>query len=72
MTLDTEMAARLERLEAHVAHLERQCDELNQVIIEQGRMLRSLQAGQRRMAETLETQELERIRTHVTKPPHYQ
>lgn len=72
MKADPEMPARLERLEAHVAHLERQCDELNSVIIEQGRMLRALQASQRRLAETLETQDLDRIQAHATKPPHYQ
>ena len=70
--MDTELAQRLERLESHVAHLERQYEELNQVVIEQAKSLRKLQANQQRLADTVETSELDRIKSTNAKPPHYQ
>jgi uncharacterized coiled-coil protein SlyX len=70
MTDDT--AARLAKMEAHIAHLERLCDQLNQVITEQSRDLTRLKAQQARIAETVENAELERIRATNPKPPHYQ
>ncbi len=66
-----EMGERLERAEAAVAHLERQYDELNAVVIVQGRELERLRRALERLGETLETQELDRIRSTQTKPPHY-
>jgi uncharacterized coiled-coil protein SlyX len=62
----------LQRLESHVAHLERQYEELNQVIIEQGRAIKKLQTHQQRIAESIETAELDRIKATNAKPPHYQ
>lgn len=70
--MDAELAQRLERLESHVAHLERQYEELNQVVIEQGKALRKIQTQQARLSETVETAELDRIRATNAKPPHYQ
>ena len=70
--MDTELAQRLERLESHVAHLERQYEELNQVVIEQAKSLRKLQANQQRLADMVETSELDRIKSTNAKPPHYQ
>lgn len=70
--MDTELAQRLERLESHVAHLERQYEELNQVVIEQAKSLRKLQANQQRLADSVETTELDRIKSTNSKPPHYQ
>ncbi|MBK8001925.1 MAG: SlyX family protein [Verrucomicrobia bacterium] len=70
--MDTELAQRLERLESHVANLQRQFEELNQVIIEQAKSLRKLQANQQRLADTVETTELDRIKSTNAKPPHYQ
>ena len=63
---------RLQRIESHLAHLERQYEELNQVIVEQGKALRRLQSQGQRLAETIETAELERIKSTNSKPPHYQ
>ena len=63
---------RLERLEASVAHLERQVEQLNEVLIEQGRLVRRLKKEVQKQSTLLETQELERIKSNVTKPPHYQ
>jgi uncharacterized coiled-coil protein SlyX len=70
--MDTELAERLERLETHVAHLERQYEELNGVVIEQGALIKKLQSNQQRIAETIETAELDRIKSTNAKPPHYQ
>lgn len=68
--MDPELAERLERLETHVAHLEKQYEELNEVMIEQSRALRKLQAAQQRIAETIETAELDRIKSASARPPH--
>jgi uncharacterized coiled-coil protein SlyX len=63
---------RLQKIESHLAHLERHYEELNQVIIEQGRLLRRLQAQSQRLTESIETAELDRIKSTNAKPPHYQ
>ena len=67
-----EFAQRLEKIESHLAHLERQYEELNQVVIEQARMIKRLQTQQGKIAESVETAEMERIRATNPKPPHYQ
>lgn len=63
---------RLARIESHLAHLERLGEELNKVVAEQSRAITRLQARQRKIAETLEAQEGERIRQTNPRPPHYQ
>jgi uncharacterized coiled-coil protein SlyX len=70
--MDKELTERLERLESHMAHLERQYEQLNQVVIEQGKVIKKLQAHQQRIAESIETTEMERIKATSSKPPHYQ
>lgn len=70
--MDHELSERLERLESHISHLERQYEELNQVIIDQAKVIRKLQSHQQRLAESLETSEMERIKSTNSKPPHYQ
>lgn len=62
---------RFDKLEAHIAHLERTVDELNQVVIEQARTLRHLQTNQMRLGSTMESLELDRIRSSNARPPHY-
>jgi uncharacterized coiled-coil protein SlyX len=63
---------RLERIEAHLAHVERLHDDLNEVVVEQAGLLKKLQTQLRRVSNTVETAELERIRATNPKPPHYQ
>jgi uncharacterized coiled-coil protein SlyX len=63
---------RLARIEAHLAHVERQHDQLNEVVIEQGKLLKKLQTQVRRIADSMETEELDRIKSTNPKPPHYQ
>jgi len=66
------MAARLEKLESHLAHLEHQYDQLNQVVLEQARQLTKVLAQQQKVSQTIETLELDRIKDTNPKPPHYQ
>jgi uncharacterized coiled-coil protein SlyX len=63
---------RLERVESAITHLEKLCEELNRVVIEQGKVLRRLQARQQQLSETVEQSELDRIKSTNPKPPHYQ
>ena len=70
--MDENLLNRLERLESHLAHLEHQYDELNQVVLEQGRMLAKIQTLQFRISQSVETMELERVKATNPKPPHYQ
>jgi SlyX protein len=70
--MDQELIERLERLETHVAHLERQADELNKVVLEQDKSIQKLRAQQQRLAESVGNAELERVRSTNPKPPHYQ
>jgi uncharacterized coiled-coil protein SlyX len=67
-----ELSRRLERIEAHLAHVERLYDDLNEVVLEQSRLLKKLQAQVRRVSNAMETAELEHIRATNPKPPHYQ
>ena len=67
-----ESSQRLERCEASVAHLERQVEQLNEVIIEQGKLLERLKKEVQRQSSAMQTLELERISANNPKPPHYQ
>ncbi len=68
----TESSQRLEKIESHLAHLERQYEELNQVVIDQGKLLARLQRDSAKVSDAVQTIELERIRANNPKPPHYQ
>jgi uncharacterized coiled-coil protein SlyX len=70
--MDKELAARLEKMESVLAHLEHQYDQLNEVVLEQSRQLLKLQALQQKLSHTLEGIELDRIKSTNAKPPHYQ
>lgn len=70
--MNDDSSERLERIESNLAHLERQVEELNQIIIEQGRTIRRLTTQQQRLSESVENAELDRIRATNPKPPHYQ
>ena len=67
-----ESSERLGRLETHVAHLEHQVEQLNGVLIEQGKLVERLKREVQRNAASMETLELERIKSNNPKPPHYQ
>lgn len=67
-----ENSQRIDRLESHLAHLEHQVEQLNGVVIEQGKLLARLKKETQRQSGILQAQELERIKSNVQKPPHYQ
>lgn len=67
-----ETSQRLQRLESNVAHLEHQVEQLNEVIIGQGKVIDLLRRQSHQQATTLESIELERIKATNPKPPHYQ
>ncbi len=68
----SDASQRLEKIESHLAHLERQYEQINQVVIEQGRLLARLQKENSKVSSAMETIEIERIRATDSKPPHYQ
>jgi uncharacterized coiled-coil protein SlyX len=66
-----EISERLQRIEAHVAQLEHQADQLNDVIIQQGKTIDRLKKEVQRQSMLLQGAELERIKSNNLKPPHY-
>ena len=70
--MNDETRQRLEAVEANLAHLEHQVEQLNGVLIQQGRTVDLLKKQVQRQSEVLESMELERIKANQTKPPHYQ
>jgi uncharacterized coiled-coil protein SlyX len=62
----------LEKLESHIAHLEHQVEQLNSVVVEQGKWLARLQKEVQRQSNAMQTLELDRIKGNNQKPPHYQ
>lgn len=69
--MSDETTQRFEKLEAHVAHLEHQVEQLNEVIIEQGKLVERLKKEVQRNSSAMETMELERIKANNPKPPHH-
>jgi uncharacterized coiled-coil protein SlyX len=67
----SDLSERLRKIESHFAHLERQYEQLNKVVIEQGRSLARLQKESGKVSQAVENMELERIRATPSKPPHY-
>jgi len=70
-SMSDEAADRLRRIEVTIAHLEHQVEQLNGVIIEQGKELEQLKRLVHRQAQTLESIELERVKATNPKPPHH-
>ena len=70
--MNEDISNRLGRIESHLAHLEHQVEQLNGVLIQQGRTVDLLKKQVQRQSEVLESMELERIKANQTKPPHYQ
>lgn len=69
--MSEDASQRWERVESSLAHLEHQVEQLNGVVIEQGRALEQLRKLLQRQALTLESIELERAKATNPKPPHY-
>lgn len=66
-----ETSQRFEKLEANIAHLEHQVEQLNEVLVDQSKLVERLKKEVQRQSATMETMELERIKSNTTKPPHY-
>jgi uncharacterized coiled-coil protein SlyX len=69
--MSEDVSERLKEVEANVAHLEHQVEQLNQVLIGQGKLVEQLKKQVQRQSGVLETQELERIKANNPRPPHY-
>ncbi len=67
-----EYSQRIDKLESHLAHLEHQVEQLNGVVIEQGKLLDRLKKETQRQSGIMQTLELESMKSNVEKPPHYQ
>ena len=68
---DSDANDRLMKIESNLAELERLYDQLNQVVIEQGNALYRLGQMQQQISDTVETIEMDRIKSTNAKPPHY-
>lgn len=68
--MDDSLNSRIEALESHVAHLERQYEELNAVVIGQGKELARMRQQLLRVSASVEGIELDRIKSNNPKPPH--
>ena len=66
------MSERLAKVESTLAHLERQCEQLNEVVVAQGKVLAKLEKHLQRVGQSMESIELDRIKATNPKPPHYQ
>ena len=62
---------RFARLESHVAHLEHQVEQLNEVVIEQGKVIERLRKQVQMQAQTLETSIMDQAKANNPKPPHH-
>ena len=67
-----ENSRRIDKLEANLAHLEHQVEQLNGVVIEQGKLLERLKKEVQRQSTAMQTLELERVKSNNQKPPPYQ
>jgi uncharacterized coiled-coil protein SlyX len=69
--MNAETLQRLERLEAGVAHLEYQVEQLNEVVTGQAKLVELLKKQVQRQSGVLETMEMERIKDNNVRPPHH-
>ncbi len=69
--MNDETLQRLERLEASVAHLEHQVEQLNEVVTGQSKLVELLKKQVQRQSGVLETMEMERIKANNARPPHH-
>lgn len=69
--MSDETNQRFEKLEMNIAHLEHQVEQLNEVLIDQSKLVERLKKEVQRQSATMETMELERIKANNPKPPHH-
>jgi len=63
---------RLERIESHLAHLEHQVEQLNEVVIDHGKLIDRLKKEVQRQSALLKTLELDRMKANNSRPPHHE
>lgn len=68
--MDSDSNESIQRLESSVSHLEHQYDQLNQVVVEQGKEIARLRQQLQKTSTALESIEMERIKSNQQKPPH--
>ena len=68
---DSDANDRLMKIESNLAELERLYDQLNHVVIAQGKALNRMRQRQEQISDTVETIEMDRIKSTNAKPPHY-
>jgi len=69
--MNEQSSERFARLESHMAHLEHQVEQLNEVVVEQAKTIDRLVKQVQLQARAMETAELERAKANSQKPPHY-
>lgn len=70
--MNEDVSERLGKIESHMAHLEHQVEQMNSVLVEQGKLVERLKKEVHRQSTAMESMELERIKANNPKPPHYQ
>ena len=63
---------RIINIESNLAHVEQTVESLSQTIVEQDKMIQQLQAQLAKLASSAESQEMDKIKGTIKKPPHYQ
>lgn len=69
--MNDDITQRFEKLEANIAHLEHQVEQLNEVLVDQSKLVERLKKEVQRQSATMETMELERIKANNPRPPHH-
>lgn len=69
--MSDEITRRFEKLEENIAHLEHQVEQLNEVLVDQSKLVERLKKEVQRQSATMETMELERIKANNPRPPHH-
>ena len=63
---------RIITIESSLAHLEQTIESLNQTVIEQERTIQNLQNQITGLSSAAEFDQMEKIKSTIKKPPHYQ
>jgi len=63
---------RIISIESSLAHLEKTMESLNQTVIEQERTIQNLQNQITGLSSAAEFDQMEKIKSTIKKPPHYQ
>ncbi len=63
---------RIINIESNLAHAEQTVESLSQTIVEQDKTIQQLQAQLAKLASSAESQEMDKIKGTIKKPPHYQ